>query len=141
MIYLIGSLRNPMIPSVAQTLSSALQEEVFSSWMASGPTGDDHWRDYERAMGRTLPEALQHYAAQHVFQFDKHHIERADTVVLIMPCGKSGFLELGWALGRGKRGYIVLDNPERWDVMMAFADGVVETVEELITQLTQSRSQ
>ena len=130
-IYLIGSLRNPEIPKVDSALR-ADGHTVFSSWFAAGPEADDYWQKYEKGRGLTYREALVDYAAQHVFNFDKHHLERADAVVLVLPAGKSGHLELGWALGRGKKGYILMtQEPERWDVMLAFSDGVVESVEEL----------
>lgn len=132
MIYLIGSLRNTQVPTIAAKLRAA-GHEVFDDWYAAGPEADDYWRDYERGRGHSLSEALQGYAAQHVFQFDKYHLTRADSVLLIMPAGKSGFLELGWALGRGKTGYILLDSdPERYDVMMAFADLVTDSLEQII---------
>jgi len=88
--------------------------EVFDDWFAAGPEADDKWRDYEKARGRTY-------------------------VVLFLPAGKSGHIELGYAIGKGKRGYIVLDNPERWDVMYKFADGVFETLEELKGALLKLR--
>ena len=52
-----------------------------------------------------------------------------------MPAGKSAHLELGWVIGKGKKGFIVLDNPDRWDVMYLFADGVFAGFEELKTEL------
>lgn len=134
MIYLIGSLRNPEVPLIANQLRTA-GFEVFDDWFAAGPDADDRWRDYEKGRGRTYSEALLGLAAKHVYEFDRHHLERADTVVLALPAGKSGHLELGWAIGRGKAGYILLDSPDRWDVMYQFATKVVTSVEELIKEL------
>lgn len=134
-IYLIGSLRNPQVPLVAQILRAA-GHEVFDDWFAAGPNADDCWRDYEIARGHDFPTALQGHAATHVFEFDKHHLNRCDTAVLLLPAGKSGHLELGYAIGRGKRGYIILDNqPERFDVMYKFADGVFTSVYDLVDAL------
>ena len=134
MIYLIGSLRNPEIPIIANTLREA-GHEVFDDWYAAGPNADDHWRDYEIQRHRSYRAALSGLAARHVYQFDLEHLERATIAVLVLPAGKSGHLELGYALGRGKRGYVILDSPERWDVMYEFADDVVESVEDLIHEL------
>lgn len=135
MIYLIGSLRNPQVTIVAQQLRAA-GFEVFDDWKAASEIADDSWRDYEKARGHNLAEALNGFAATHVFEFDKFHLQRADAVVLAMPAGKSGFLELGWSLGQGKPGYILLDQePERFDVMFKFADGVFTKVEDLIAVL------
>ena len=136
MIYLIGSLRNSQMPVIRQTLEDALQEEVFCSWYAAGPEADDKWMEYEKGRGLKYTEALYDYAAQHVYRFDKNHIERSDRVVLAYPAGRSGHLELGYAIGYGKPGFVLLDKePERWDVMLAFADGVFMSVDELIEEL------
>jgi hypothetical protein len=135
-IYVIGSLRNPEIPRIATRLRDH-GHEVFDDWFAAGPEADDKWRDYERGRGRTYVEALRGHAAKHVFAFDRLHLARATTVVLVLPAGKSGHLELGWALGQGKRGYVLLDNPERWDVMYQFATGVVTSVDELMERLDE----
>lgn len=134
MVYVIGSLLNPQIPVIANTLREA-GFEVFDDWFAAGPGADDAWRDYEKGRGHTYAEALRGYAARHVFAFDKAHLERADAVVLALPAGRSGHLELGWALGKGKPGFVLLDSPERWDVMYQFATGVVETPGELVEAL------
>ena len=142
MIYLIGSLRNPEIPKIAERIR-AEGYEVFDDWFAAGPEADDYWRDYERdERGHTFPQALQGLAARNVWNFDRENLERASAVVLALPCGKSGHLELGWCLGgRGGRGvipgYILLDSPERWDVMYQFASGVYDKMEDLIAALKE----
>lgn len=134
MIYLIGSLRNPEVPQIAGKLREA-GHEVFDDWYAAGPEADDYWRNYEIGRGRTYAEALQGLAAEHVFTFDKHHIDRATAGILVLPAGKSGHLELGYLIGRGKRGYILLDKAERFDVMYKFADLVSEDLNELLEDL------
>ena len=139
MIYLIGSLKNPEIPKIANRLREALKVEVFDDWFAAGPEADDKWRDYEIGRERSFMEALSGLAARHVFEFDKRHLEHASSVVLALPAGKSGHLELGWALGRGVPGFVLLDSPERWDVMYQFATGVFTNLEELIDHLISSR--
>lgn len=133
-LYLIGSLRNPEIPKIANKLREA-GFEVFDDWYAAGEKADDAWRDYEKQRGRTFPEALSGLAAQHVFSFDRKHLETADIGVLVLPAGKSGHIEMGWLVGRGRSCYVLLDNLDRWDVMYMFASGVFVTVEELLEAL------
>ena len=133
-VYLIGSLRNPEVPEIANKIRE-LGFIVFDDWYAAGPEADDKWRDYEKARGHTYREALKGLAADHVYQFDRKHLKACDIAILYLPAGKSGHLELGWAIGKGKRGYILLDNPERWDVMYQFADGVFHSFEELQEEL------
>ena len=133
-VYLIGSLRNPETPKIANRIRE-LGFDVFDDWYAAGPEADDKWRDYEKARGHTYQEALDGLAANHVYQFDLKHLNECDIAVLCLPTGKSGHLELGYVIGKGKRGYILLDNPERWDVMYLFADGVFHSFEELEEEL------
>src|SRR5258706_2019235 len=100
-LYLIGSLRNPMIPIVANIIR-ARGIEVFDDWYSAGSTADDCWRDYERARGHTYLEALKGHAARNVFEFDRRHLEASDGALLLLPAGQSGHLELGWMAGQGK---------------------------------------
>lgn len=133
-IYLIGSLRNPAVPELAQKIR-ALGFEVFDDWFAAGPEADDKWRDYEKARGRTYQEALDGLAADHVYHFDLKHLNECSIAILLLPAGKSGHLELGYVIGQGKPGYILLDTPERWDVMYKFAEGVFQNSDELLKEL------
>jgi hypothetical protein len=134
-IYLIGSLRNPSVPVIAAHLRS-VGFEVFDDWYAAGPTADDCWRDYEVARGHSYKEALQGYAATHIFDFDMFHLNRCDIGVLVMPTGKSGHLELGYLVGRGKPCYVLFDKtPERYDVMYQFAQAVFFDVNDLSNEL------
>ena len=58
------------------------------------------------------------------------------VAVLVLPAGRSAHLELGWMLGRGKPGYILLDGKDdRYDVMYQFATGVVTSLIGLIEML------
>lgn len=127
-VYLVGSLRNPNIAAVTKALDEAACD-VFSDWFAAGPEADDHWQAYEKGRGRTYREALASPAAQNVFQFDLRNILSSDVVVLVMPAGKSGHLELGFAAGRGKPTFILMDEPgkkDRWDVMTLFAGAPID---------------
>ena len=130
-IYVIGSMRNPKVPEVAAKLR-AVGLDAFDDWYSPGPDTDDRWQDYERARKRSYCEALAGAHARNVFAFDKYHLDRCDAALLVLPAGKSGHLELGYMIGRGKPGYILLDGePERLDVMYNFATKVLTSLEEL----------
>lgn len=130
-IYLIGSLRNPAVPELAEWLREG-GFDVFDDWYAAGPEADDYWQKYETARGRNVCEALHGYAANHVFEYDRYHLNRCDIAVLLMPAGKSGHLEFGYMRGQGKPGFILFDgNPERYDVMHRFATDVVMNRDDL----------
>ena len=125
-IYVIGSLRNPAVTSISGKLRG-LGYEVFDDWYAAGPEADDKWRDYEKERGRTYIEALVHgHAAEHVYSYDKYHLDTSDAAILVLPAGRSGHLELGYMIGRNCPSFILLDNPDRWDVMYKFADVVTQ---------------
>ena len=134
-IYMIGSLRNPMIGEYAETLRK-LGWDVFSDWWSAGPQADDCWRDHERLKGNDQVTALESWASRHVFEFDKRHLDRCDEAVLILPAGKSCCIELGYMIGKGKAGFIVLDgDPDRYDVMFTFATAVFISFDEFITYM------
>lgn len=133
-IYLVGSLRNPLVVEVAEELRRA-GHEVFDDWMAAGPEADDSWQKYEQQRGRGYVEALGMPAAEHVFEFDVKWLNWADTVILIRPCGIDAHTELAWAAGKGKETHLVLDKePERWGVMVKFHK-VWYSVEDLVDHL------
>ncbi len=132
-VYLIGSLRNDNIPNIASRLRESTTFEVFDDWHSAGPEADDHWKSYEKARGRTYAEALEGYAAKHVFEFDKHHLDTSSHAILVLPAGKSGHMELTYAkYGAGCQTAILLepDFDGRYDVMYQFIDNVFHTLEE-----------
>ena len=135
-IYLIGSLKNEKIPDIAGILREK-GFEVFDEWYSPGPDADDYWKEYEKGRGWSYTQALNHsLAAKNIFDFDKKHIDSSDVGILVLPCGKSGHLELGYMIGQGKLGYILLeDDPERWDIMYKFAAGVFTSLEDLLARL------
>lgn len=140
-IYLIGSLRNPKVPEIGNYLRS-LGLEVFDDWFAAGPIADDSWQEYEKGRGHTFEEALKGYAARHVFSFDYTHLNRSTHGILVLPAGKSGHLELGYLIGKGKPGYILLDGePERYDQMYQFATGVYTDKNKLGEQLVKEQTE
>jgi hypothetical protein len=123
-IYLIGSLKNPKLPWLGNDLRK-LGFDVFDDWHGAGPDADTCWRKYELTRGRHYAEALRGEAAENIFNFDLRHLESANVVILLLPAGKSGHLEFGFALGREKRGYVLFDTvPDTWDLMYKFADEV-----------------
>lgn len=135
-VYIIGSLRNAEIPKVGAAVRSGCSGwEAFDDWFSAGPEADDHWQKYEVGRGHTYSQALAGHAAKNVYQFDKKHLDRADAGVLVLPAGKSGHLELGYLIGSGKPGFILLaGEPERYDVMYQFAT-VCTSTEELVAKL------
>jgi hypothetical protein len=126
MIYLNGSLKDPLVPQVAEMLRSR-GYEVFDDWHASGPRADEHWRTHEMSRGRNYREALQAPFARHVFDFDVKHIMLCDAGVAIgkpsqLP-GRSGLIELMFMRYAMRVPTFVLlqGNPDDWDQMLPLA--------------------
>lgn len=135
-LYVIGSLRNKNIPNIEKQLRSELGIEIFTDWYCAGKRADDSWMEHEKHRGKTYREALDSYAAEHVFSFDKKHLDRVDGAVLVAPAGKSAHLELGYVIGTGKPGFILLPaEPKRWDVMYKFATKVCMSIPELLNEI------
>jgi hypothetical protein len=65
---------------------------------------------------------LAHPRAAAGFDADFAAMERADTFVLVLPCGRSAHLELGWAVGAGKRTAILLEDPAEPELMYRMVD-------------------
>ena len=134
-IYIIGSLRNTKVPEVGDKLREA-GYEAFDQWYSAGPDADDHFKQYHIDRGNSYSKALESYAARHIFNFDKTHLDRCDAAIIVLPGGRSAHLELGYIIGTGKPGYVLLDNEsDRWDLMYQFASGIYSSVEQLIKEL------
>lgn len=137
-IYLIGSLRNPEVPKLANIIRDRCDVNVFDDWYSAGERADDHLMEYEKQRGHSYAEALNGHSVRHVFEFDKMHLDDSDAGILLLPAGKSCHLELGYLRGQGKPVWILMPNgePERWDIMYRFATELVYTVDDLILAIT-----
>lgn len=138
MVYIIGSLRHDRAAEVACELREH-GFDVFDDWHSQGTDADEHWARYEKRRGRTYKEALAGKAACHAFDFDRRHLAACDGAVLVMPAGKSAHLELGWIIGSGRPGFILLNGEptreERWELMVKFATAICYTVDELVAEM------
>lgn len=134
-VYCIGSLKNPLIPEVANRLRQA-GYDAFDDWWSSSEDCDDWWQAHEKQRGRSYREAINGYHAWNVFRFDKLHLDRCDAGVLIMPAGRSGHAEFGYLAGQNKPVFVLwLAEPEKFDVMHLFSTQLCFSVEELLSAL------
>lgn len=72
------------------------------------------------------PRAIEGYTA------DFAAMTKADTFVLVLPCGKSAHLELGWAVGAGKRTAILLEDPVEPELMYRMVDYLAPSMFDLL---------
>lgn len=77
-------------------------------------------------------EAMNHPRAIEGFNSDFDAMKWADTFVLVLPCGRSAHLELGWAAGQGKRTAVLLDDPCVPELMYGMVDYLATNVFDLL---------
>lgn len=70
-------------------------------------------------------DMMKHWRVKDAFQEDKRFIDWADTLIMLMPCGRSSHIEAGYAKGTGKKLYIIGGFEKgKFDTMYGFADGL-----------------
>lgn len=146
-VYVASSWRNPVQPALIQVLKAAgIDHYDFRNppdgagfgWpevrdASFRPTehnvaakGTDHVPADEYLRMIDHPRAVEGFAA------DFAAMEKADTFVLVLPCGKSAHLELGWAVGAGKRTAILLEDEVEPELMYRMVDHIAPTVYDLL---------
>jgi len=81
--YVASSWRNKLQPGIVELLR-AEGHEVFD------------FKEQRQWTGKTI------HRDSVIYERDYEAMQWADAFVLVLPCGKSAHLELGWAVGQGK---------------------------------------
>lgn len=115
-IYVASSWRNDYQAEVVQALRAAGHEVYdFKNPSDNGGTGF-HWSDIDPDWETWTPEEfaanLNHPIAVEGFDRDFKAMEWCNVMLLVMPCGRSAHLELGWGCGDGKQTAILLSDGE-----------------------------
>lgn len=92
----------------------------------------DHNRPVDTVPAADYLDAINHAGAVAGFQRDFDAMQWADTFVLVLPCGRSAHLELGWAVGAGKRTAVLLDDPCTPELMYRMVDYLAPSVMDLL---------
>lgn len=133
-VYLASSWRNPLYLGVVATLKAAGIEHYD---FRNPPDGTAFsWEQIGGVPGPTPLDVylkmIDHPVAVAGFAADFEAMQRADTVVLILPCGRSAHLELGWAIGAGKRTAVLLDDPVTPELMYRAVDYLAPSLFDLL---------
>src|SRR5690606_14054491 len=87
-----------------------LRNEGFEVYDFKNPGPGDHgfhWSEIDKDWKNWLPEefiaGLSHPVAELGFSKDMKALTECDGCVLVLPCGRSAHLELGQAVGAGKK--------------------------------------
>ena len=136
-IYLASSWRNTHQPWLVDLLRQN-GHEVYDfrnppnstgfAWPQIGLTLPCSAADYRNAL-LTQPRAAQGFMA------DFAAMRWADTGLLVLPCGRSAHLELGWMAGAGKRTLILTQDGEEPELMALLADTICISVDEVQAEL------
>jgi len=95
---------------------------------------DSKWKDWTP---RQFRKALDHQMAADGFNHDRCALEESDATVLVLPCGRSAHLELGYACGSDQATYVLMTEPQEPELMYKLCDGVVTSVDELASRLRE----
>lgn len=117
-VYVASSWRNPWQPSVLRGWGHT----VYDFRKPDGGTGfswrevDPDWKEWK---ARAYRAGLAHPIAERGFASDMNALRACDACVLVQPTGNSAHLELGWAIGAGKRTAVLFP----LDIIPADIDG------------------
>ena len=142
-VYVASSWRNPIQDVIVETLRGVGHEVYDFRNPAPGNKGfawseiDPEWKSWNAGKFR---EALKHPLAVDGFRLDMTALRWCDACVLVLPCGRSAHLELGWAAGAGKKTVaLVLDGfgPHEPELMYAMLDHVCTSIHEMAAVLRE----
>lgn len=147
-VYVASSWRNHIQPAVIQVLKAAgidcydfknppngagfgwpevkTDKAISIGAHSIGAKGSD-WEESEKYL-----RMIEHPRAIEGFNADFGAMQKADAFVMVLPCGKSAHLELGWAVGMGKHTAILLEDPVEPELMYKMVDHISTSLFDLL---------
>ena len=152
-IYVASSWRNDFQPEVVRQLR-ADGHEVYDfkcpgdGWggEGDGPGGfgwsevDPEWKNWPDRIAAYLA-ALRHPRAVEGFNRDMDALKRSDACVMVMPCGPSASMEMGWACGAGRFVAVYIPAMREPDLMVKMADLVTSDFSVIRASLSEVAKQ
>jgi len=138
-IYVASSWRNQYQPHVVKAIREA-GHEVYDF---KHPDEDDngfHWSEidpeWKHWTNGEFIHSLTHPIAESGFSKDMNALRWCDACVLVMPCGRSAHLELGWAIGADRKTAILLETGEP-ELMYSMVDLLVTDIDDILQWLAK----
>lgn len=131
-IYVASSWRNDFQPMVVAQLERD-GHQVYDFKNPPNKSGFG-WEQVAMPPKPTVEEylkGLSHPIAAQGFLADFRAMKWADVGVLVLPCGRSAHLELGWMAGAGKRTIILTKDHEEPELMALLADHIVGSLDDV----------
>ena len=133
-IYVASSWRNERQPGVVRCLADA-GHDVYDFRHPATNNNGFHWSEIDAGWQSWSPSefvrGLEHRVAREGFSGDMDALQTANAVLLVMPCGRSAHLELGWAIGNGKASAILLWDGEP-ELMYRMVDRLCVTMDDVM---------
>jgi len=134
-IYVASSWRNHLQPAIVYALRRC-GHEVYD--FKNPPSGSGFgWEQTGVSRGpgghvdvETWRKMLAHPVAEAGYASDIAALRDCDAVVYVLPCGRSASWEFGYAMGQGKKGYVVAFGETEPELMFREAT-ILATMDEL----------
>ena len=144
-IYVASSWRNEVRQQATVHALRGAGHEVYDFRNpAPGDTGFS-WRQCATQEQLTDPrrfrdEVLTSQVARDGFEKDMAALRSAEVTVLVLPCGRSAHLELGWG-ARNAKSLVLLDDPiSEPELMYLACDGICVTIDEVVNECSHGVS-
>lgn len=135
MIYVASSWRNKHQPAVVAALQRIGLEVYDFRHPAPGDEGFA-WSQISPQWMTWSPlewfNALKHSLAVDGFNKDMGALKACSKCLLVLPCGRSAHLELGWAAGAGKPTAILALEHVEPDLMVAMCEGLFVNLDDAV---------
>lgn len=132
-IYVASSWRNGRVTELVEAMR-AVGHEVYDFREDDADGAAFNWSDIDPEWQKWDPETfrknLLHPRADAGYQRDFFALQACEAVVLVMPCGRSAHLELGYAVGAGKLTAILLSDGEP-ELCYRMVDKICLNIQEL----------
>jgi hypothetical protein len=129
-----------------QDVVRRLREEGFEVYDFKNPSSDDRgfgWSqidpNWQKWTAAEYVAALKHPAAVRGLANDFGAMRWCDALVMVQPCGRSANLELGWAIGNGKRTIALLAEGQEPELMTHLANDLCLTLDEVVAKLKETK--
>jgi len=125
-IYVASSWRNEDQPEVVRQLRQ-LGHSVYDFKDSDGFSWsevDENWKQWTPSQ---YLEGLEHRCANRGFSRDMAALATCELCIMVMPCGVSASLEMGWAVGAGKRTAVFVPVLREPDLMVKMAHFITDS--------------
>jgi len=140
-IYVASSWRCKHQPGIVQLLRSD-GHEVYDFRNPEPGNSGFAWSAIDRDWIEWSPEAFRAALDQQVaidgFGLDMDALKWCETCVLVLPCGRSAHLELGYACGAGKKTAVLIPEPQEPELMYKMLGAILVSENELIAWVNAS---